>query len=43
MTAGVEFQSVAQEVLAKGPFVEGELDVEGGREAPASTFLELHP
>ena len=28
----LELQGVAQEVLAKGPLVEGELDVEGGRQ-----------
>ena len=32
MASGAMLQGVAQEVLAKGPFVEGELDVEGGRQ-----------
>jgi len=31
MAFRVDLQGVAQEILAKGPFVEGELDVERGR------------
>ena len=32
MASGAMLQRLAQEFLAKGPLVEGELDVEGGRQ-----------